>query len=671
MCGIAGIIAPISAEDGCARLQAMLAQIAYRGPDECTGSVGEGFAIGTVRLSIVDLVTGTQPAISADGKLFVVFNGEIFNYRELRASIAAKGHALSTNSEVEVLLHLYQEHGSRMVEMLNGQFAIAIWDGNTRALHLLRDPFGIRPLFWWSDGQSIIFASEVKALLANREVSLSLDRDALVQTVRFWTVVGERSMFSEIKQVPAGHALTWQGGKTRLERYWDWPFAASVEPLRLKSDAEYFEAFDAAFAQAVKRQTMADVEVGAYISGGIDSSVIVHHLAGAADKRALSTFSVMFDDPEYDESGAQQAVAQHYGTRHRSTRIGAADIAQDFPTAVLHAETTLFRSAPVPMMRLSQEVRAAGIKVVLSGEGADEVLLGYDLFREAKIRRFWARNPGSRCRGQLLRRLYDYLPQYKNPRYFNLMLDFYRPTLGQVDDPHYAMAVRWANGRALEASFSRGVQELSGAYDPTAELDRWLPTGYGDADDVERAQAIEVMTLLGNYLLSSQGDRMALANSVEGRYPYLDLEFVRFAARLPRSIKLRGLKDKFILRETYGGQIPEAVRRRKKFAYQAPEKKAFFPGGKLVEWAADLLNRERIASDGIFDPAYVEQYCLAPPPRDAGRQSFRNNMLFMVVLSTTLLIDQFVRSRPSRGAQTPRLRVIEPPGVAAHERAGT
>ena len=176
MCGVAGIVAPISAEDGQQRLQAMLGQIAYRGPDECTGSVGEGFAIGVVRLSIVDLVTGTQPAISSDGKVFVVFNGEIFNYRELRASLAAKGHVFHSNSEVEVLLHLYQEHGTGMAGMLNGQFVIAIWDGNARALHLLRDPFGIRPLFWWSDGRAIIFASEIKALLANREVSVSLIR---------------------------------------------------------------------------------------------------------------------------------------------------------------------------------------------------------------------------------------------------------------------------------------------------------------------------------------------------------------------------------------------------------------------------------------------------------------------------------------------------------------
>jgi asparagine synthase (glutamine-hydrolysing) len=661
MCGIAGIIAPISAEVAQDRLQAMLAQIAYRGPDECTGSVGDGFAIGTARLSIVDLVTGSQPAISSDGKTFVVFNGEIFNYRDLRTSLSAKGHRFRSNSEVEVLLHLFQEYGLAMARMLNGQFAVAIWDAHTQALHLFRDPFGIRPLYWWSEGRSINFASEVKALLANRELSVTIDPHALIQTLRFWTVVGEQTMFGEVKQVPPGHTLSWQRGKASLDRYWDWPFSSSVEPLRLDSDAEYCEAFRAAFAQSVKRQTMADVEVGAYISGGIDSSVIVRHLDELNGKRPLSTFSVAFDDPDYDEFHAQQAVVQHYRTRHRVARIGIGDIAEDFPDVVFHAETALFRSAPVPMYRLSKEVRTAGIKVVMSGEGADEILLGYDLFREVKIRRFWARQPTSRCRGQLLRRLYDYLPQYKNPRYFNLMLDFYRPTLTQVDDPHYAMAVRWNNGKALETCFSKDLQDIVGIYDPTAELDTWLPAHYGQADDVERAQALETMTLLGNYLLSSQGDRMALANSVETRYPYLDLEFVRFVARLPRGVKLRGLKDKFILRQTYAGDIPEAVRNRKKFAYQAPEKKSFFPGGTLVEWAADMLSRERIARDGIFDPAYVEQYCLTPPTRDAGRQGFRNNMLFMIVLSTTILMDRFVRTRPSARspAAAQQLRVIE------------
>ena len=314
----------MSAQEAQDRLQAMLDRIDYRGPDECTGAVGDGFAIGTARLSIVDLVTGTQPAMSEDGRIFVVFNGEIFNYRDLRASLAAKGHVFRSNSEVEVLLRLYQEHGTAMARMLNGQFAIAIWDAGARALHLMRDPFGIRPLYWWSEGRSIMFASEIKALLANREVPAAFDPDGLLQTLRFWTVVGEQTMFRGIRQVPPGHVFSWREGKTSLERYWEWPFSGSVEPLRLNSDAEYFEAFRDALAQAVKRQTMADVEVGAYISGGIDSTVIVHNLRALDGDQGLSTFSVAFDDPDYDESGAQQAVVDHYRTQppHRPDRFG-------------------------------------------------------------------------------------------------------------------------------------------------------------------------------------------------------------------------------------------------------------------------------------------------------------------------------------------------------------
>ena len=625
-------------------MRRMLSQISYRGPDECAGAVGDGFALGVARLKIVDLITGSQPAVSEDGKVIVVFNGEIFNYRELRKSLEEKKYEFRTNSEVEVLLKLYLDAGISMVEKLNGQFAIAIRDSRDGTLHLLRDPFGIRPIFWWGNGHTIVFGSETKAISAFPGVLLSLDRKALVQTMRFWTVTGSRSAFSEISQVPPGHVLSWQPGNTKLSRYWHWPFSESVARLELDSDEEYFEAFRDAFGEAVRRQTLADVEVGSYISGGIDSTVIVHHLCQAPSCTNLSTFSLAFDDPEFDESAAQKTVADHYRSNHHSVRIGAADIANGISTSVRHAEAPFFRSAPVPMNLLSRRVREAGLKVVMTGEGADEVLLGYDLFRETAIRQFWARNPDSKCRGHLFRRLYDYLPRYKNRRYINLLLDFYRPTLGNVDDPHYAMAVRWKNGQALEPCFSKDLFELANRYDPVAELNEWLPDGFADADAIGRGQATEIMTLLSNYLLSSQGDRMALANGVETRYPYLDLEFVRFAARLPRNLKLRGLKDKFILRNAYAGAIPDSTRNRLKFAYQAPDKQAFFKAGKLDESVADILSADRIRSDGLFDPGAVETYCMSPPVRESGRQGIRANMLFMLVLTSTLLIEHFIRS---------------------------
>lgn len=650
MCGIAGILAPFPELDLRARITTMLEVIRYRGPDSSRAAVADGFALGMVRLAIVNLEGGAQPAVAEDESVLVVFNGEIFNYLELRDRLRALGDEFRFGSEVEVLLRLYQRYGIKAFEQLNGQFAIAILDRRTTSLHLARDPFGIRPLFWASHNGNFYFASEIKSILANRDFPSAIDPLAVAQTLRYWTCVGTQSAFKEIQQVPPGHSMTWQGGTATTRRFWSWPFSSEESTLRLQSDEEYAEAFREALSGAVRRQTMADVEVGAYLSGGIDSSVIVHELRRANPQVRLSTFSVGFADAAFDESAMQKAIVEKYSTNHHTSVIDNNTIADNFSAAVVHAETPLFRTAPIPMYCLSDAVRSRGIKVVLSGEGADEILLGYDLFREACIRQFWARRPQSRWRGRLIGRLYDYLPQYRNPRYLNLLLDFYRPTLAGAESPHYAMAVRWNGGKALLGCLAGGRAESIADDQLDSRLNAWLPPGFGARNVVERAQVTEVMTLLGNYLLSSQGDRMSLAHSVEGRYPYLDLEFVKFCARLPQRLKLRGLKDKFILRRAYKGMLPEQIVTRKKFAYQAPDKQAFFHNGRPNDWVADMLSKDQLVRDGIFDPDYVSRFCLTPPAVDSGRQGIRNNMLFIVALSTSVLVDRLVRNRPQAGA---------------------
>ncbi len=313
------------------------------------------------------------------------------------------------------------------------------------------------------------------------------------------------------------------------------------------------------------------------------------------------------------------------------------------------------------MLLLSRRVHQDGIKVVMTGEGADEILLGYDLFRETAIRRFWSRDPDSEWRGSLLKRLYAYLPQYRNSRYFNLLLDFYRPTLPDRDDPHYAMAVRWANGRALEPFFSDDMRAFVGRYDPVSELDKWLPPGYTDAGDIDRAQCVEVLTLMTNYLLSSQGDRMSMANSVEGRYPYLDHHFVEFAARLPKRIKLRGMKDKFILRNAFKAVVPEAVRERPKVAYQAPDLAGFISDGRAPDWVEELLTPARIKETGLFDPDRVSRLLSKGKSHKLSRIGTRDNMAFVLVLSTMLLDEFFVRGKawtePIASARQPMVMV--------------
>lgn len=643
MCGIAGFVE----RDGVAQpesLHGMLSAIVHRGPDSLGGYAYEGAAIGCARLSITDLAGGAQPAISDDGLVSLVFNGEIFNYAELRAGLIARGAEFRTNSEVETLLRLYLERGTEMFVALNGQFAIAIWDARTRRLVLARDRVGIRPVFWTRTARRFAFASEVKALATLPDVSLQLNRHALLQAFRFWTSVGDTSAFAGVHQVPPAHFAVVTSTDVVLHKYWQWPMAGDVEPLRLGSDEAYFEAFEHELRASVRRQKMADVTVGSYLSGGIDSSAVAAYLQ-AELTGPLKTYSVAFDDPEYDESRAQQLMARRCGFEHKSLLIRSSDIGVHFPSVVWHAETPLFRSAPTPLFLLSDLVHRDGIKVVMTGEGADEVLLGYDLFREVSIRRFWSRQPDSKWRGALLGRLYAYLPQYRDPRFLRLLFDFYRASLRDDGDPHYAMAPRWGNGRALEVYLSDDLRAAAIEYDPVSELERWLPPTYGAADDVSRAQAVEMGTLLANYLLSSQGDRMSMSHSVEGRYPYLDHEFLDFVARLPRRMKLRGLRDKFILRQAVAAMVPEVIRTRPKVAYQAPDVKGFVSDGRVPDYVEELLSPARIREAGYFAPERVQQLLTKAKGSTLARIGTRDNMAFVLVVSTMLLDELFVSGR--------------------------
>lgn len=653
MCGIAGFVDPGAAAQP-DLLKRMLRSLEHRGPDALSGIVEGGAALGAARLSIVDLEGGKQPAYTADRKVAVVFNGEIFNFRRLRRKLMADGHRFDGESEVETLLQLYLAFGEAMFDEIRGQFAIAIWDGRRGQLLLCRDRVGIRPLYWTRDGGGVAFASEIKALAQLPGVSLRIDKRALLQTFRFWTNVNETSAFAGVHQIPPGHYLRVGNDTTELVRYWEWPVPGTLEPLRLASDNEYQAALVEELDRAVKRQAMADVPVASYLSGGIDSSAIAHLFSTRLKPKPLRTYSVGFEDPEYDETEAQQMMVEANGFDHVGIRVASSDIAEVFPEVVRHAETMLFRTAPAPLYLLSRRVRSDGYKVVMTGEGADEVLLGYDMFRETKIRRFWGRQPDSKWRGRLISRLYSYLPQYRNPRYLALLLDFYRPFLADTGDPHFAMAVRWANGKALEGYFGPALHDVAATYDPLEDLEAALPSRYLDGDDIDRAQCIEGHSLLANYLLSSQGDRMSMAHSVETRYPYLDEDFIAFAARLPRSVKLRGLRDKYVLREAFSGRLPEAIARRPKVAYQAPDLKAFFIDGSAPDYVNELLDQRALSDAGYFNPERVALLVKKARTHNLDRVGVRDNMAFVLVLSTMLLYETFVKGSGATTAGSAR-----------------
>jgi len=359
MCGIAGILAtPQAKPPERAELAAMIGQLHHRGPDGqglyCEGEVGLAHA----RLSIIDLAGGHQPLSNANQTVWVVFNGEIFNFIELRAELEAEGRRFATRSDTEVIVHLYEKFGEDFVLHLNGQFAIALWDTRAHRLILARDRTGIRPLFHTTVNGRLLFASEAKALFAADGVPRRLDPAALAEIFTFWAPVGSRSVFEGVESLPPGHLMVVEGGRTRTRCYWDWQFPTGPVDDSRSAD-ECAEELRALMIDAVRLQLRSDVPVGAYLSGGLDSSIItslIHHFTDVP----LRTFSVTFEDEEFDESTWQQELVDYLGTQHSQVRCTRADIAAAFPRALWHAESPILRTAPTPLMMLSGSVREQG-----------------------------------------------------------------------------------------------------------------------------------------------------------------------------------------------------------------------------------------------------------------------------------------------------------------------
>jgi asparagine synthase (glutamine-hydrolysing) len=642
VCGIAGFIGA-AGDAGADRqlLERMLALLAHRGPDGSGTHLEDGIGLAHVRLSIIDPAGGVQPMRL--GSLALVFNGEIFNYIELRADLKRLGHTFRTDSDTEVILHLYQRYGDRFVERLNGQFAIALWDGARERLLLARDRAGIRPLFHARGRGRLWFASEIKAILCALPERATLDVNGLLQTFTYWGPVDPETVFEGVRSVPPGTLVVLDRNGTETHtRYWDWVF-----PSRAERADEFATVEDATAAlhdllvDSVRLQLRADVPVGAYLSGGLDSSGIVA-LARRFTDAPVRTFSIAFEDAEFDESEHQQAMVRHIGTEHTTLRCTQRDIGEAFPQLIRHTETPVLRTAPTPLMLLSKKVRDAGYKVVLTGEGADEVFAGYDIFKEAKVRRFWARQPGSAWRPRLLGRLYGYLENspVENPAFARAFFGQGREHIGR---PIFAHVPRWTtSGRAL-AFLSPELKATAASWDPLAFYEKRLPAGAMDWDPLSRDQYVEAKSLMASYLLSSQGDRAAMANSIEGRFPYLDHRLIEFANRLPSRWKLRGLTEKFILRRALRELLPDDILKRTKQPYRAPDARSFFVGGEPLDFAGDLLSPDRIRAAGYFDAAAVTK--LFEKCRSGRATGFADNQAFVGILSTMLLDEIFVRHR--------------------------
>ena len=458
--------------------------------------------------------------VNEDKTVWIVFNGEIFNYPDLRKDLEAKGHRFYTRTDTEVLIHLYEEKGTELFQMLNGQFALSIWDENEQSLLLGRDRVGIRPLFYSRRNGRIAFASEIKALFADPEIERKLNPLSLSDVFTCWAPLGELTPFKNIFQLLPGHYARISQQGMRIQPYWTPDFGD--EDDRERPLIDWVDELRELLLDASRIRLQADVPVGAYLSGGLDSTYVSSLVKQNFNNR-LSTFSVSFSDKRFDESAFQSIAVRSLKTDHQDVRCTEADIGALFPKIIWHTETPILRTAPAPLFMLSQLVRESNFKVVLTGEGADEIFAGYNIFKEDKIRRFWARQPDSKARPKLLEKLYPYIFSGANSRSRQFLELFFKKDLLATDSPVYSHLLRWHNTSHLKSFLSEGFRPPGDTMD--AFIERFcatLPENFMSWNPLSRAQYTEIRIFLSNYLLSSQGDRMAMANSIEGRYPYLD-----------------------------------------------------------------------------------------------------------------------------------------------------
>jgi len=623
----------------------MAGALFHRGPDEFGIYRDSHVGFAHARLSIIDLASGQQPLCNEDGTLYVVFNGEIFNYVELRAELVALGHTFRTKSDTEVIVHAYEAWGNRAFARFNGQYAIGLWDRKQKKLVLARDRVGVRPLYIAEHEGRVYFASEVKSIFAaDRAIPRAFDPLGIEETFTFWSVVPPQSVFAGVTELRPGYVRTYTDRGMTEEPFYEvrFPGQGSEVPQFSGSFEDAVEAVREALTRATMlRMLRADVPVGSYLSGGLDSSLVAA-LGLRAKGEKFRTFSLRFEDAEYDETKYQREMSAFLGSDHAEVVVSRAGIARAFPRVIAHTERPILRTAPAPMYLLSELVRSEGIKVVLTGEGADEMFAGYDLFREAKVRRFWAKHPHSTQRPRLLEKLYPYLArspvaqQAMARAFFGRKLENYR-------QPGFSHDPRWHSAIALKRLFSPAQRDAAKEVDVVARFLGTLPPEFPSWSTLGQDQYLEIRTLLTGYILSSQGDRMLMAHSVEGRFPFLDADVMELAHSLPPSYKLHVLEEKHVLKKASVGLVPPSILARKKQPYRAPDALSFI-GAAAPDWIDDVLSEQAVGSAGVFEPKAVAQLWTKCKTR-TGDDQFSNadNMAVVAILSTQLLHEQLIR----------------------------
>lgn len=615
MCGIAGYLDL----RGAGRIErsiaaAMTETLVHRGPDSSGLFTDPDIALGIRRLEIIDLETGDQPIANEDGTVVVVCNGEIFNYRELRAGLMERGHRFRTRTDVEVLVHLYEEHGASLVDHLNGQFAFALWDRREERLLLARDPFGVNPLYVCEAGGLLLFASEIKGILRHPAAPRRIDPVGLDQILSLPGLVSPRTILAGVRSLPPGHLLVAARGEVATRQYWDLDYPLEGEALPVRSEDEWVEELRECFDRSVERRLQADVPVGLFLSGGMDSS-LVSAAAVRLSGGVRHSFSIVFDDQEIDERLYQRLMARHLGSEHHEIRFGSDDMIERLHTMVLHSECPVKETYNTCSLALAAAAREAGIPVILGGEGADEIFGGYPGYRFDSL--------GERNEDPL--DVETALEEELRERVWGDRRLFYEKN---------QIAFRETKAALYSPALRERMKEIDCMAHPLVDRER-----IRGRHPLHQRSYLDLKLRLADHLLGDHGDRMVMAHSVEGRYPFLDLEVVDLARRMPPDLKVRDMTAKYVVRRMAAGVIPQQIVAREKFGFRAPGSPFLLQ--RRVPWVEDLLSAERIRRQGFFDAGLVERLKARSAQPGFRLHPHVDTDLLLIVLTFNMFLEMF------------------------------
>ena len=629
MCGLCGVVysspkRPVDRD----MLHRMTNMMTHRGPDGDGYFVEPGVGLGFRRLSIIDLQTGDQPISNEDGSVTVVCNGEIYNYQELRRNLQTTGHRFRTNSDVEVIVHLYEDHGVRCVDFLRGMFSFAIWDSRHRRLMLARDRFGIKPLSYAITPDALLFASEYKAILASGCIERQVDAGAMKELFAVGFVLAPKTLLSRIRRLQPAHYLLYENGRLTIQRYWDLCFPSIAEEGSRRSVQEWADAVHAKLEESVRLHLRSDVPLGSYLSSGIDSSAVAG-LMSRLGAGPVQTFSVAFEDPLYNEIGPNKILSDYggYDLLNHITTCTTAEF--DLLTRVIwHREDPNLSAGGIPHMLLAK-LAAQHVKVVLTGEGSDEVFGGYHWYRVERLLQPFINLPLS------LRRLIASIP-FLRRKWSRSSRAFAAPS--KMGLARYIRIIDNASDKSHDSLFAEHLRcDHSLLTDTEHQLH--LPKDFERWGRFAQLQYLEINSRLSDYITRTL-DAASMSYGLEARVPFLDHEFVELCNQIPPTLKMRGLHEKHILRRALEGVLPTEILKRRKRGLSAP----FWPWPRrLPEFVEDALSESRLHTKGYFNPQHVRHML---EQHQHGKGHFGKELLG--VLSVQLWDDLFVQGcRPS------------------------